>query len=278
MKHLVLAACFISVLATACQPSDTANASQDAPATTQTAQDKQTLREEIYERARKNNGGKEPTKLELLNELMGKAQEHVGAVKDWGKPRVVTRGPKPEIVIWGGNVSVDGKLIPLHATLDEWKRILPTAPTCDSESIRTLCVWHALGIQMLSVSLSDQTLAELKIYINKESPDPYAGLVTQLPDGTPIKPPIDYTPKHPFPGYLELDGFGIDAQTKFWEIRTSADPKRNLRCNDRDCSHPHGRFSDTANLYLRLNSKREDGNVYEFTISSNEAAETEPKQ
>ena len=266
MKHLVLAACFISVFATACQASDTTNASQDDPATTQTSQDKQTLRDEIYERARKNNGGKEPTKLELLNELKGKAQEHAGEVKDWGKPRVVARGPKPEIVIKGDQIFIGGTQLKAGESLARWKAVIGGGARCEgSDSIS--CIWDQLGIEVGTYKNSPNLVSGMQITLNIEPQDPL------FP-----RPRPEYLPKHPFPGYLELDGFGIDAQTKFWEIRSSSDPTRNLRCNSRDCSHPHGRFSDTANLYLRLNSKREDGNVYEFTISGGEAAETQPKQ
>lgn len=66
MRYLALAACFICVLATACRANDTDNTTTVAPSVTQTAGDKQPIREEIYERARKRNGGNEQTKVELL--------------------------------------------------------------------------------------------------------------------------------------------------------------------------------------------------------------------
>lgn len=265
MKHLVLTACFIGTLATACQASDTVSARVATPSAAQIAQEKQTLRDEIYERARKNNGGKEPSKLELFNELMGKAQEHAGAVKDWGKPRVVARGPKPEIVIKGDQIFIGGTQLKVGESLARWKAVIGGGARCEgSDSIS--CIWDQIGIEIGTYKNSPNLVSGMQITLNIEPPDPL------FP-----RPRPEYLPKYPFTGYLELDGYGIDAQTKFWEIRISADPKRNLRCNYRDCSHPHGRFSDAANLYLRLNSKREDGNVYEFTISGTEAAETEPK-
>jgi hypothetical protein len=89
--------------------------------------------------------------------------------------------------------------------------------------------------------------------------------VTHHPDGTPIKPTYDTRPQKPFPGYLELDNFGIDAETKFWEIRQQASADRNFSCA-LDCSHPYAYFSDSGNLFMRLNSGSEYGELYELGI------------
>ena len=257
MKHLVLAVCLFSVLITACQASDSNNTNTAAPSAAQTVQEKQALREEIYERAKKRNGGKEPTKLELLNELMGKAQEHVGAVKDYGKPRVVARGAKPEIVIKGSKFYIDGTDLRIGDSLALWKAILGGGERCQMGDLVFACIWDQLGIQVEAPRNTPNRTSGIEISLNLEPPDPL------FP-----RPRPPWFPKQAFPGYLELDGYGIDAQTKFWEIRASADPKRNLRCNPRDCSHPHGRFADTGNIYLRLNSTSEYGNVYELSIGT----------
>lgn len=256
-------------LVSGCQASEQPDApkSTTSPAqVTHHAASAAALREEIYRHARERNGGKEPSKLELLNELMGKAQEEVGAVKSYGKPRVVARGAKPEIIINRAQISIDGKVVAMGASMSSWRAVLPGSPRCTSEkNSGVLCAWDQLGIEVGSEFRAPKVSKYLIISLNKEELPPWN---PQMPDGS-IKPaPPDLRPQNVFSGYLQLDGYGIDAQTKFWEIRASADPKRNLRCNSRDCSHPHGRFSDKANLYLRLNSATEYGNVYELTISA----------
>jgi len=270
--HLVLAISLISGCRASERPDASSPAASSAQATDSAASGA-ALREEIYRRARERNGGKEPTKLELLNELMGKAQEQVGAVKDYGKPRVVARGAKPEVIIRRDQIFIDGKPAAIGASMSSWRTMLRGNPRCSSEKKSgVLCAWDDLGIEVGSSFRTPKISNYLIISLNLEPKEPWIPL---RPDGSIKTEPLDYRPKNPFPGYLELDGYGIDAQTKFWEIRTSADSKRNLRCNPRDCSHPHGGFSDNANLYLRLNSATEYGNVYEFTISGDEKSSAE---
>jgi len=264
------------LLVSGCRASERPQASSNpasSPQATGSSASGVALRDEIYRRARERNGGREPTKLELLNELMGKAQEHVGTVKDFGEPRVVPRGAKPEVIFSGGRISIDGKPAEIGASMASWRTLLPGNPRCASEkNSGELCVWDNLGIEVGSSFRAPKISKYLIISLNLEPKEPWIPL---RPDGSIKTEPLDYRPKTPFTGYLALDGYGIDAQTKFWEIRASADPKRNLRCNPRDCSHPHGAFSNNANLYLRLNSATEYGNIYEFTISGDEQTPAE---
>lgn len=256
-------------LISGCQASDRPDSTKPDASPAQVAQGAASgvaLREEIYRRARESNGGKEPSKLELLNELMGKAQDEVGAIKQYGKPRVVAHGAKPEIIISGPQISIDGKVVAIGASMSSWRAVLPGEPRCTSaNNTDVLCTWDDLGIEVGSAFRTPKVSKYLIISLNKEDLPPWN---PQMPDGSIKSAPPDLRPKNTFSGYLQLDGYGIDAQTKFWEIRASADPKRNLRCNSRDCSHPHGGFSNKANLYLRLNSTTEYGNVYELTISA----------
>ena len=224
------------------------------------------LREEIYERARQRNGGREPSRLELLNELIIKGKEQAGAVSIAGKPRIVAKGPKPEIIIHGAHISIDGMSVAIGAPIETWKKALPQKPRCRQDSIRTMCVWDELGIQLLTQTEKNSAVLDFTIYQSLETLPPWSG---QRPDGSPIKAPPDHRPKNAYPGYLELDGYGIDAKTEFWEIRASVAPWRNLRCGTRDCSHPRGTHDNTTNLYLRLNGTSDRSTLYEFTLSAN---------
>ena len=273
MKRLALMVLLLSAAMPACQAKDGAKDGGAATVADKPVVESQhpSLRDEIFERAKKPKGGKESTKLDLLNELMQKGAEEAGVIKDYGKPRIVPKGGKPEIIIKGDQIFINGKSVAISQPINEWKKVLPKTAVC-RERVRVTCKWESLGIEVSTQSISNTAIYDFTIYFNLEPPDPYAGLVTHRPDGTPVAPKKDYRPKHPFPGYFELDGYGIDAKTEFWEIRASVDPERELRCGVRDCSHPHGGFSDKASLYLRLNRANEYGNLYEFTISGMEEA------
>lgn len=269
MNALAPLVLFICLWISGCQANEAKNTQSSQPSTQQSQAkgNEQGLRDEIYERARKRNGGQEPTKLELLNELMGKAQEEVRDDKVIRKPRVVARGARPAIEVRNAKIFVNERVLSLGDPLDAWLKAVPSTPRCNSsKSDATLCIWDDLGIAV-GTSPTNPTIAKfLNVSVNLEPADPL------FPDR-----PRPFRPKQAFPGYLELDGYGIDAKTQFWEIRAKADPKRNLRCGSRDCSHPHGSFSDKANLYLRLNGATENSTLYEFTISADEDA-PQPRQ
>jgi hypothetical protein len=161
-------------------------------------------------------------------------------------------------------IRFNGRPLRLGATIDEWNEILGRNHRDDS-GYSTTSTWDDLGIELLMDHRNKKTVIQISIYVNLEPKDLYAGLVTHEPDGTPVKPSYDSKPKKPFPGYLELDGVGIDAKTKLWEIRKQVGADRNITCN-LDCSHSLGHFSNSADLFMRLNSGNESGEIYEFRI------------
>jgi len=213
-----------------------------------------------------------PLMQDVWKEVLRKGTEAASTVKNVGKPRVVPKGAKPEIVLKKDQIWIDGKLVAIGQPFQAWENALADKLKCSvpkpKNDIR-YCVSDRLGIALGSSMRNTKVVKFFKIYVNLEQLHPY-GVATHRPDGTPRPPPVDTRPKHSFPGYLELDGYGIDAKSQFWEIRAGSDPWRELRCGLRDCAHPHGAFSETATLYLRLNSSTEHGNVYEFTISGRE--------
>jgi hypothetical protein len=273
MKYTTLLALLFSTLISVSHAKEPSNNGVSTSVQPKTENDKQTIREEIYERAKKRNGGKEPTKLDLFNELMQKAAEETGAIEDYGKPRIVARGAKPEIIIKGDQITINGQPVGIGKSIEIWKRAMPGKPRCEKEYMDVICEWDGLGIKVYARSGGELAVLEFKTFLNLQRREAWDIPATSAPDGTKILPPNKYQPSQSFPGYLELDGFGIDAKTKFWEIRANADPKRNLRCDPRDCSHPHGGFSNKANLYLRLNKADEYGNLYEFTIAADPRTE-----
>lgn len=87
------------------------------------------------------------------------------------------------------------------------------------------------------------------------------------PDGKANLDADDWQVHEVFPGYLELDGFGIDSDTKFWEIKSALNNKRNLSCGIRDCATPVGAFGDDGELQFRLNGNLESSTIRKFSIS-----------
>lgn len=260
-----------TAILSACHAAGSQTAKPPVPAASQPDAQDQSLREEIYQRAKNRLGGKEPTRFDLFVELARKASEEAEAAKDYGQARIVPRGASPEIVIQRDQISVNGKGLKLGESLDKWIKALPTEPVCDRGGPRVLCNWHTLGIQVLTDRQRNEVVVEVGIYVALESNEMWK-YFTRTPDGRPIEPPTDWKPKNAFKGYLELDGFGIDATTKFWEIRKSADPKRHLRCGLSECSHPHGSFGGDASINMRLTSPDEYGTLLELSVSLSDSA------
>lgn len=214
--------------------------------------------------------------LDRWNQLMEKGRSFAGADETYGEVRIVKKGAKPEVVLKGQSIFIDGRAVRIGASLTEWKRALKGAARCSSRpNDITLCVWDELGVQAGTGLRGKNTVLFFNLFLHVDPSPPWN---QKLPDGNSMPKPTDHRPRKPFPGYLELDGFGVDAKTEFWELRAKAEPVRNLRCGLRDCSHPRGGFSDDSSLYMRLNRASDRGNIVEFSVSGTEAEPaTEPK-
>lgn len=194
-----------------------------------------------------------------------------GAVKAWGKPRQVPKGGKPEIILKGTEVYLDGEQMRLGQgqSFAYWQQKIGGDPRCDrAYNGYQVCIWDELGLVLRSASASNEMLGGIEIHLRLRPQDPYAGLVTTRPDGTPATPPLDVWPHRPFPGYLVLDGFGIDAKTKLWEVFQASKPERNLGCGLRSCEFVRGILGPLTSLDMRTNSRSEDGELYEVHVGA----------
>jgi hypothetical protein len=200
------------------------------------------------------------TTPDKVRDLFRRAKEAAGQVADIGKPRIVPKGKKPEVIIKGSSITFDRMALRLGGNIGEWRKVLGGVPRQFKEA-PTIFTWDLLGIELVTDRNDRTRVAQMTLLMNREPPDPYEGAVTHRPDGRPVKPLPDFKP---------LDTFGIDADTQFWEIRQSVDPKRNLDCGLRDCSHPHGAFGENGGLFLRLDRGDEYGKVYELSISASQ--------
>ncbi len=272
IKHIgvgtCLALCLMACQAKEQQPQPEASTSSASGSEQQTSE---SLRKELYEKARKRNGGKEPTRLDLTNELYRKALEQAGAIKDYGAPRVVEKGAKPEIVLKGSSIYFNSKLLKLGDTLERWKKVLGEGRCRGRPSEMTLCIWDEYGLEVGTEWRSHpaQIVNFMEIQISLVKKDPAEALFTTNADGSPSPPTIDWRPAKPFPGYLEIDQFGIDAKTKFWEIRSSVDISRNLRCGLRDCRFPKGAFGKLDDLSMHLTTDSEQGTLESLRVGRN---------
>jgi hypothetical protein len=208
---------------------------------------------------------KEPTMLDRWNEVKRQAALATGAITTYPAPRHVKRSAKPEIIIKDSSISFDGKLLEFGRPLASWKNILKRKPRCDKTGIEW-CVWEDLGLEVHASKEDKFGVGTIIIKISipenftKETPMLY-------PDGSPYKPPeADWLARHPFTGYLEIDGFGIDKETKFWELQSSIDTHRNLSCGLKSCEFPSGIFGPGSIIALHLNGESESATIEEIEI------------
>jgi hypothetical protein len=218
----------------------------------------------------KQRAAAEERYLKGLNELRKQFNE-----KEYGKARIVPKGAKPEIILQDDTILFNGKPLVLGAPLQDWKDIFSAPHRCTKPGKISpiACTWDELGIQILTSSSNKDIVSQLTIYLNPRPTDPFdpnsrsSSKRHLFPDDKSERLEVDS--RQPFTGYLELDNFGIDAKTQFWEIRTNVKLKRNLRCSSREC-FPHGYFSEYANIYMALDQNSEKGRLFEFTIASDQ--------
>jgi len=210
---------------------------------------------------------KEATMLDRWNEVRRQAALATGAIKAPPPARRVKRYAKPEIIIKGSSIFFDGQLLEFGRPLTAWKKILKRKPHCDATGTEW-CVWEDLGLtastsweNKLSVSTMTISLSIPEHLLNETR--------TSYPDGTPDNTPkADWLARPPFTGYLEIDGFGIDKETKFWELESSIDARRNMSCGLRNCEFPRGILGPSSMIALHLNGGSESATIEEIKIYS----------
>jgi len=194
---------------------------------------------------RGNAQEKRETLLDRVNDAMSKAAAASGIIKEHGEPRRVLKGAKPELVLRDDQLIFNGMPLRLGQALEKWETVLPGTRRCQGEKIIDGCVWDDAGILVVMQNTDPTKIGSVKIYL-------------QLPDEEEREP---LQPTHAFNGYLELDGFGMDTETQFWEVRKSVRKERNIRCGLRDCAAPHGALGKTTAIYFMLSKPNENGTL-----------------
>ncbi|OEZ63606.1 hypothetical protein [Duganella sp. HH105] len=208
---------------------------------------------------------------DLWNNAVRKAAQATGTETQehsYGEPRTVSRGARPEIILRQDKILYNGKMLELGKTASQWDSILPGERRCDDLSSPSWCNWDDLGILVGFTDKKPKKISYVTIYLRLPEVDPNDGLVTMSADGTVLPPLVRFYPKSPFPGYLELDGYGMDRHTMFWEVLKRAEKKRNIHCGLRDCVAPGGTFGSNTVMYFDLDTPVETGAVNNINISS----------
>jgi hypothetical protein len=258
MKRL-LAVVVALLLAGSCSAKDEIALPASAPSVADASNPATT--DETPKRATQREGGNEISAPGVWNKVMRKAQEKAGAIKNVGKPRVVAKGAKPELVIgFDGSIMFDMKPLRLGDHIDKWRNIFPKDVVCTESKggtfDATICDWDSLGISVMGSIDRPNIVSQIEIHLNFSALEPWV-----IPNKTDRKS----RPEKTFGGYLEIDGYGIDSHTKFWELRAGADGRRNLRCGLTDCTHPHGGGTNHT-ISIRVDGKSEYDRLRTITV------------
>jgi hypothetical protein len=169
----------------------------------------------------------------------------------------------PKIIIIKNKLFFDGKELRLGDSLDSWKKIIAGEPRCFEDKPK-FCVWDNTGLQTKTRGDQKESVTSFTIYFNffdvGQSGIKYG--VSSSPTPAEV---YDWLPHKVFTGYFELDGFGIDSTTRFLDLINRVS-NRKLHCGNFDCGNPSGPFSEDADIYISLDSRRDIGRLKEFSI------------
>lgn len=206
-----------------------------------------------------------PTLGQRLGQAFEKAAKATGATKDYGTPRQVPKGGKPSLIIKGGSIYFNDKLLVLGDSMDAWKKTIGAGSVCGGDSLVAVCKWDVLGIEIGSGIKRLNRVEFINIYFNEDPRRAAINVADVDVHGKPV--PAPWEVKGRFPGYFELEGYGIDRHTKFWEIRASVHRKHGLRCGLRDCTHPLGALKDNIGIGMALTKDDEYGELWELSLN-----------
>ena len=212
-----------------------------------------------------------------LDQLFEDAAKAAGMIKDRGKPRQVDKTKFPQIIIKGSEVRYNGQVLKFGDTFVKWESVLGKS----SRFTRSIYTWDNLGVivylkgeQRQEGWRNTNKISEMVIYLNFKPKDPFwdGDFITTNPDGTPSKPPPDFKPKKSFPGYLEIDGAGVDRTSKVWEVNANknmfGDPAKH-RFRRAHLPTIYSALTPPPELHMQFNTdeKGQEGTIYKFTIN-----------
>ncbi|WP_152447109.1 DUF7738 domain-containing protein [Janthinobacterium sp. HH01] len=210
------------------------------------------------------------TFIEKWNNAVKKAAEATGTdvkERDFGEPRKIPPGGKPEIILRKDKIVYNGQVLELGKTAAQWDAILPGERRCDRPVNPVACAWDELGIMIVFSDKFPKKIKDVTIYLRLPIVEEDDGVVRMSVTGVPLPPLNPFYPKSTFSGYLELDGYGIDRNSMFWEVLKKTDNKRNIHCGLRDCIVPGGNFGRESLIYFDLDKPVMTGMVNNINIT-----------
>jgi len=124
-----------------------------------------------------------PSLGQRLGQAIEKAAKTTGALKDYGSPRQVHRGGKPELILKGEHISFNGKPLVWGKSMEEWRSVIGKGVVCSARNERPgWCKWDALGIEIAgSIGKPDQ-VSTLNVHFNRAADEGRYDLRTQDPE------------------------------------------------------------------------------------------------
>jgi hypothetical protein len=172
----------------------------------------------------------------------------------------------PRIVVSANRIYFNGKELQLGESIEIWKRVIGGEVRCLGRNM-ALCVWDKWGLQVGADDTRNYAVEFLSLDLIMTEDDKMISQMIRTDRKTSEVRP-SFIPEKVFPGYLELDGFEINATTEFQAVKRS-NAERKFRCGLKNCSHPIGVFNEHATIYLTLNGSGEKSQLRRFSISKN---------
>ena len=194
------------------------------------------------------------------------AATHFSMVSPHAHARHIVRGAKPELRIVKNTLLFNNKVLPLGGKIERWRAAIGLGADCTNIARPPIaCRWNEYGIKILTDS-TGKYVKSIDIYFRLPE-NPLADLPAILSDGTPNSLDAGHFPNSPFKGYLEIDGFGIDKNTLFWEVRSSVRQERNFKCGLRDCQFPRGLMAPSTHISMSLIGRTENDPIEKISIN-----------
>lgn len=208
------------------------------------------------------------------------AGSSVYEINQYGTPRHVSRGKKPEVIIRNDTITINGQPVDMFDTVDSWISALgPPSNGCKFQKITGYCVWLKYGITISTDNREGKPLVVAAIlYLNVPQYSPYFFQEkSDSEQGQKAKKDTEKPPRKPmqlFPGYLEINGYGLNADTKQWEVLKAAkswkDPidgnfGADVGCH-RDCHYASGQVGQNTMIYIGTNGNAKTEKIVDLQI------------
>jgi hypothetical protein len=174
-------------------------------------------------------------------------------------PREINRGAKPEVIVNGNDITIDGQPLRLGADAQEWVDVLGSGFRKHYRAF----IWDEKGLSALPYPNDENKVVALSVTLNfKQSSSQGEPAHEELRSGG------NHVPKEPFKGYLEINGLAVDAQSTIRETNLRSNGELSIRCSKgiNICSDSIGRGEDAPLLYFEVDGREEESVIYDVQV------------